>query len=542
MIIAFFLISCSAPKQTAGGSDMPNGIISGVVVSSAGEPAANASMTLKSVRLHPDGDTTLTEVMIQTDKNGAFNFTEIRSGNYILMATLPNGETSILSKIQKTESPLQNVSVVTGKPVSIHGRVIAKNGDARNVSVTGSAISSTVDANGFYVLNSVPTGDIDLVIGGENQMSVVEISIAPTTGKESLFLRDCELSSNSAETYQFHQSEGVASKSFPIVYNESDEPDWYKGTDFTGISSENIVDLRDSWNIPVIVELTSATIENLGGIANMSAIKTKVETQFRTINANFNNNLLKGKLTFSVDSIGVYSSEATSEPLFPYSFRIIYDVNRELTSAEWNKTSRTAVLHTPELSSTDLFSKASTVEATRLFAISRGAFSIVDAKFAKAKVVFDTGARDSIELSFEQPELLMWGEGGVELDLQTIGIINRNMNTRIPSFTNDTNATPVSLSMKISIDGLPASNVRVTSYALLRSNGTLGTTPKYNSITDDQGMYEFPENPYRVYNTTFANLMVVISTTTKTYYQWLPSYQVQGEWLTRDNSLLEINL
>ncbi len=530
VIIAIVFMGCSTNTTVAGGSDLPNGIISGVVVTSTGTPTVDATAKLIAISVTDRGDSTISEQVVSTNSSGEYEFSDVANGSYILTVKTEDDELAIRSRILKGDDTLQVDNIHTREGVTIRGRLLYDQVKPNSVIIPG-VTSSDVTVDGFYTLNNVPVGDIEIMSLGDSKMSVLSITVESSFEMDTASIRDCRFGVETSN-YSTHSSTfEMSSIAFPEIYDDSSTPSWYEGVKFGGVNYDNSSsdDLRPLWHFPVIVEVSPATIDALGLFDNVTS---KVRTQFNRANEFFSGSEFDGRVHFAVDSIGVVATPSTEflkAPESSYALRIVYDFGNEVNvKAHDDFAERTFVLNNKMGT---LFGAECDTQLFEILARSRGALRLNE-----------TGIQDynnSVSnKTFAQNDLLMWGEMGRNLSEQTIGIINKNSSSYTVVQVS-AELSPSIYKIKLMSDTGVVIGAEIKAYGVDSKADSLNASPRYHGVTNLDGVFTFDENPYVLANelTQYRNYLIEIVTdegTGKQYY-WMPYYDAVGAYLATED-------
>ncbi len=529
LLISLFLLNCSA-TQHAGGSDMPNGIISGIVLASDGSYAAEASVELSSIVHTSNGDSVRWVQQTTTDNRGAYSFSQVPKENYILNVTLTSGETALLSHITKTEQSLHIPPIYTSSSVVLKGRV-SSSAKAKTVYIPGTNISSEVDGDGFYTLKEVPRGNIEISFSNGTVLNVLRVRLEQN--RDTLYIRDCKYLLDGSRPYIFHSSLlGEMYCTYPELYENSNQPSWYKDIDFSGVTYFNESDDRELWYLPVQVAVTPAAVAEFGSMDSLSKL---IRSQFFKANQFFSDKRFEGKIVFAAESVELFDSDKHSMSKLPdnrYSLRVIYDSKSHMPrNSIWLELSRTIIINNC------LKNKSCAAELSNDFvcdfvydlvynlALSRGAenYSLYN---------IDSDDNNLNDEEYQMEELLMWGDGGAELDALTLKLINMNGAEfhNLKTVPNDDFPTQIQILIKDDSTYIPNAQIKV--YGVYRSNGKLNKSPIYVHSTDSLGVYTFPENPFTE-NSSYSpynNFLIEVILPDRSLFAWMSEFEVRGSY------------
>lgn len=168
--LLLWLSACGIVETAGGGTDDPNGLtarIAGTAVGPDSMPEAAVAI-LSRVVLAEDGDQIIRVDSVRTGAAGAFRFDRVGEGRYSMeMRSLDGRHAALLAHIDGDgRTNVQLGRIAMSPPATLVGRLDlpASLGQAATVSVPGAGRTATVAADGSYRLDSVPPGEIDLVI------------------------------------------------------------------------------------------------------------------------------------------------------------------------------------------------------------------------------------------------------------------------------------------------------------------------------------------------------------------------------------------
>ncbi len=531
LLLLIFTVGCNN-TSVAGGSDLPNGVIGGVVVASTGVPAVNATAKLIEITVTERGDSTVSEQIVSTNSAGVYEFPSVENGPYVLIVSTDENELAIRSRVVKTDDSLQVEEIHTRNCITVQGRVLYSDEKPQRVVIPGVS-SSVISDDGFYTLQDVPVGDIEIMSLGNTEMSVLSITVAASLGVDTASIRDCRFG-GAASAYSLHSSSfQTASVITPEIYAPGAAPEWYRGVDFGGVKYGNgdSDDLRPLWYFPVLVEITPATIDVLGSLDN---VVSHVNAQFERANEFFSDSKFDGRIHFGLDSIGIVDSPADEflqAPEDSYALRVVYDFKNEINVRHHNDfEEQTFVLNQKLGSLASLFGAEGDTELFGLLARSRG-----------AKFLWETGIDDyenSVSnTTFARKEFLMWGGPSRTFSDQTIGIINEN-SSDYRAVEVSAEFLPTLYEVKVISDNGPVANAEVKAYGINSERGKLNVSPRYHGVTNAEGVFTFDENPYVLDNTItrYKNYLIeiVLDSVVEKQYRWMPYFDAVGTHLSSE--------
>lgn len=532
-LLTMMLLACSGGSDVAGGSDMPNGIITGVVIASDGANASSASVELSGVKLSHQGDSTFWKQSTQTNTDGEYTFTNVPENDYILKATLKSGETAILSHVTKNADKLVINPLSTSNSIVIKGRLL-ESVYATHVFIPGTGISAPIQSDSTYTLNDVPRGELALTFSNDSVMNVLPIQVDATADRDTFFVRDAYFLTNGSISYNYHSTPN-AFFTYVELYNKKAQPNWYIGRNFSGITYFDHIDNRELWYFPIEVLITSIT-EN-----NYSYIMDQIKQQILNANSIFRDSRFNGKILFAVEHN--YTLNSTTPPPFDsdrFSMRVIYDESGSYSSvSEWKNSERTFILNGNDFVNNGLFSHEAQIKLTQGLALSRGCENLFE---------YDvTADENSVNaFSYRRDELLLWGTGGSEWDVQSIELINRNKSQFKATETFSAADYPEAILLKVSQNGQPVAGAEVFIYGFIPSMDSTNISPRYDYHTDDQGYYRFTENPFLEgdYHSQYNSFLAKVVHNNSEVNRWIPAFELRGEYYNTasERVVIDINL
>lgn len=519
LVLTITLLSCSGGSNVAGGSDMPNGIITGVVIASNGSKAPDASVELTGIKLTPQGDSASWTQSTKTDSKGEYTFTNVPENDYVIRATLNSGESALHSHITKKSEKLTIAPLNTSKNIVIMGRLINKPG-ASHVFIPGTGISAEVKSDGFFTLDNSPRGDVALTFSSNGIINVLPVEIDIEAERDTFFIRDTYFFTNGSIPYSYHSSEHRAFYTCVELYKSQPQPEWYSGRDFSGITYFDHVTNRELWYFPIEVILNSASYNTISS-------RPHIEQQIARANVMFRDERFDGEIQFVVKTVkAVSNSDLPPFDNSVYSMRLVYDETGMISKTSvWKDSERTFILSGDDFASNNIFSSEAQNKTTYGLALSRGCENLFDYDITPAENTVNG-------FPHQRNELLLWGTGGSEWDAQSIELINRNRSgfTSLKSFT--INDYPDSIIVRVFQNNQPIEGAEVTVYGLRRSDGNTDVSPRYQYYTDSQGYYRFTENPFLSgeEHSQFSSFLVRIVHNNTTVNRWIPAFEVRSEF------------
>ena len=259
--LSAFLLSCSNDLTIAGGSDLPNGVVSVMVYdgSDTSNPRVNQAVLLKRVVISSRGDSSIVVKSAVSDYSGKCVFTQVPLDRYIISGTdTSSGNAALVSKVAVTgpDTVADTLHLLPCK--TIEGRLLTTPTvpyDSLVVYIPGIDRSSRVDGNGLYIIGSVPLGQFDLAIRGDSTVNFLPIAILPGPD-DTIFIKDVRfMTDSSASAYPYSFFESHASRAFavhPVEYKIGSEPVWYRDKQFSKVLYfEGMVDMLRPY-IPTI--------------------------------------------------------------------------------------------------------------------------------------------------------------------------------------------------------------------------------------------------------------------------------------------------
>lgn len=511
---AALLAGCSSDSQHAGGSDLPNGYVSGIVVSSAGSSQANATLKIADVTLTATGDSVIWSQTVQSENDGTFSFSNVENGSYVITAEGSNGEKAILGRFTKGSSNADTVSIKTAEPVDIRGRVISGSSTPESIYLAGTDISAKIESNGFYTLPSVPRGELELTISDNNELSILQLALDQTVDTDTMFIRDCQFDNASGEVYDLHDAPISAKITYPEFYGIGNEPAWYQSVDFNGVTyeTEKSDDVRDLWHFPLLIEVPE---EALGSFGSLENARDSIQSMLITSNRFFSSTQFEGRILFTIDSIGTTANSdinSATAPSSRFAARVLVNPLSDL--AQWNKSTKSVVVNKNNL--------------TQGLALTRGAIDL-----RSYRVSGENNPVNSDE--FAPDSLVMFNPAGEKIDELSLYSINRNKaKANASSSVQDTFPK---ITVKVTVDGSPVST-EVMVYGVDSRTATIDISPRYDSSTTVDGLYTIPEDAFQsgaVMN-QYHNFLFEVKIGNKKYYQWLPKYEVLGAFISTNES------
>lgn len=248
-VVSMLLIRCSSgPAPVAGGTVIPNLIVGNVVYEDS-RPAIGKSVTMKSIIINADGDSTLVDTTTETDENGRYELGHIQKGKYVISCDdAASGLSSVISKFErKTDSTVVASNMILKSKVTLIGRVLTEEGISKSniqVFIPGISGREFTDSNGIYTLPLMPQGHYELAIISGNTINFLPTTIENVT-QATVYVKDVkiELQGSNLDDYSFYDHDLDYSYSIlPIGYKVGNEPTWYLNKNFTGPKYFAVID------------------------------------------------------------------------------------------------------------------------------------------------------------------------------------------------------------------------------------------------------------------------------------------------------------
>jgi len=160
-----WIIGCGEINPDTGISKLPN-FIKGSVKSSI------ATLSLKNIAITANGDSILSERILETDKNGNFEFKDVENGNFVLLAK-NNNELGVVENIKMKGDSIKISPIEMKKSCSITGKVTGEN----NLKAFIAGIASTNIVNNTYKIDGVPKGNISVAVSNGKTVNIMPIKI-----------------------------------------------------------------------------------------------------------------------------------------------------------------------------------------------------------------------------------------------------------------------------------------------------------------------------------------------------------------------------
>lgn len=534
LLLTITLLSCGGGSDIAGGSDMPNGIITGVVIASNGSKASGASVELSGIQLTPQGDSASWIQNTETNSEGEYEFTNVPENDYVLRATLNSGESALCSHITKKSEKLTVEPINTSKNIVLMGRLINP-AAATRVFIPGTGVSAKVQSDGFFILNDIPRGDVALTFSASSTINVLPIQIDVEAERDTFFIRDTYFFVNGSIPYNYHSSKYNAYYTCVELYENQSQPAWYEGRDFSGVTYFDHVNDRELWYFPIEVIVSSAS-----SYADITGIKALIDSQIANANKQFSDERFHGEILFAIKAVKTTANTLPPFNSTAFSMRLVYDETGAFKStSEWIDAERTFILSGDDFVGNNMFSAEAQDKITYGLALSRGCENLFE---------YDVTPDENTINGFphSRNELLLWGTGGNEWDPQSIEIINRNRAdfSAEESFTIDD--YPDSIVVQVLRNNQPVAGAEVTIYGLHRSDGNTDVSPRYQYHTDDQGYYKFTENPFLTgeQHSQFNNFLIEVTQDNATTNRWVPAFEIRSEFYRNGShkAVIDINL
>ena len=237
-ILFFFtslLLFCSENPTTGGVENTPNfvnGTNNSTISGSVTNPYFTSSVVLKKISLSDSGASLENKDTTELDGFGNFKFEKVDVGTYGII--IENGDQiGLFSRVNLTDS--QSVILKTIKTndfITLKGRAI---GPQSKVMLPELNISTTTDAQGFYILNNIPSGDYD--INFISTLGIASLPISTEYSTDTIYLRDIDLNNPSSNSpyCAYESDEEKCYAILPEVYDSSTTPAWYNGIEFTNV-------------------------------------------------------------------------------------------------------------------------------------------------------------------------------------------------------------------------------------------------------------------------------------------------------------------
>ncbi len=247
-----FVINCSNGTNVAGAVDEEKNFLNGGVQGDNG-PVADASVCLRRISIEQDGEMLMYSDTASTDSLGRFSFDSVGNGRYVIFSEDSAGM-GIASYVEKQGSNYTlDKTIYLNPSIVIKGRVL--NAESAEVFIPGTGRGSRLDSTGFYTIDSVPAGEYDLAFISGNTVNYLPVKVLPDG--DTVFVRDVEFMETPAQSdtsYSYYTTSLDWSVSVsPVVYPDTAVPEWYQGTDFSGVTyfnTENEVVSVDQGSIP----------------------------------------------------------------------------------------------------------------------------------------------------------------------------------------------------------------------------------------------------------------------------------------------------
>ena len=230
-------LSCSRTPLAGGGTEDVNAkMIAGVIVTSQGNPASEATVRLFPSGYNPVTDSLLSNSFIDTtDEKGAYRFNKLDSGTYSLLAVHNDDRTRLLiENIRAMEdgiSPVEAPDTLRepGKiRIMLPDRIDTQTG---YVYIPGTDIKSFIQGSvGFAEVDSVPAGTIIRICYGARNVTPYSIK----------------------DTLQVQSGDSVTFSNGPWAYSRK----MYLNTTLAGANVRGNV-----YGFPVLVRLTKSVFD-----------------------------------------------------------------------------------------------------------------------------------------------------------------------------------------------------------------------------------------------------------------------------------------
>ncbi len=496
-ITLFFLallnIKCSI--DVAGfGSETTNGIVAGIVVDTSDDKADNTQIILISETFNPVKDgKTVSLYMDTTDSVGAYSFNIKEKGTFNVYGIDLTTQKMLIHKniyIHKDKVSL----VDTLKDPGVVRVLLPDTVDTTNgyMYIEGTCKSEdlkecTVLGGGYYsfIFDSVPAGDIPAFIYRTREL------ISPTI---------------------------TISESATVISND---------TITIGISDT----LKPIWRFSFVVGVPEYTSSYYGGL---DSIRKLIEAQFVSGTKKFNDpNVFSGILHFSVDSIYQFNTSVNDEIKLPpqgFDYRIVYEGLSTEGVGTYSTENRT-VHHAWLIDG--LFGNSSLDALVWNFGMSRGCWDL-DGLIVKAENnPVNHQGYDGVESIMNYP----YGEDKWdEFSVNAVNYYADKVYTG-PHILNS--AFPASIGVVVKDEnGSPVDSAEIKLYGIGWSTFTVDTPAVYTGITNSNGEYVFPVNPFEpdgVWPLNYSNFLVSAVDSGNAAYAWMPVTEVANKWFEDAN-------
>ena len=186
LLSIFSLISCSQSPNIAGGTiETTNGDVVGYVYLANGDPAEDATVTMRTLSFLADtsGNQTPSLYTKFTNAKGQFIFDSVQEGSFLIYVKAESAISGNTINISDNDTSIIIDSIIADKPVTISGMVdsasMALNSHVY-AFVNGTDIVAQVAPNGSYTLPNIPvSADLAVTLIGfdEDTSAIAELSV-----------------------------------------------------------------------------------------------------------------------------------------------------------------------------------------------------------------------------------------------------------------------------------------------------------------------------------------------------------------------------
>lgn len=241
-LLLIVLSSCSDLPPVTGGNEVPN-MFTATIVDNSGSAVANASVRISTYRLSSSGAHATNTIVAASDSLGNVNIKTLEPGNYVLKVSRGN-EGYINSFFTISPNVTNNagrIEIRENRP--IRGRMLVRESmdrNAVNIFIPGLAVLSKVDSLGFYTVENVPHGRLDIVFGYGRVINYVPMEIVDNSG-DTVHIRDIRYAINASQASGVNISHDVfpSTEGFsvlPVVYPANRLPSWYLRRNFGAVN------------------------------------------------------------------------------------------------------------------------------------------------------------------------------------------------------------------------------------------------------------------------------------------------------------------